>query len=493
MRAYAICGILFFSQTCLVATEAPENKALYQRRESKTMASISDLYVTDGQFSEAVQFLGQLVAIPSVSNPHSPDYSMEQLTIAAQILEWKLQGLGFKVACPSVDGSPPFVIAEKTTDVSKPTLLLYAHYDVQPVNREKWISDPFIMEERDGRLYGRGASDDKAGIVAIITALEAYSKSGRELPVNVKILFEGEEEFGSSHMKPLLEQNAQKLKADALIVLDGLNRDVQTGTLTSSTRGLVNLKLKVNALEKPVHSGIGCLAPDPAQALASLIYSLRDPRMIPGFMDNSLFLNDHEREILAKGSQSAESYARAMGVLKEVCLRGDPHESIYERIVQEPSISVVNMTCGQPNGGNSIQDSASCTIGIRLIPGQVPNQVAESVIKYLQSQAIMYELPIEVSRLEKGAWAWKANLSGHFSKKYLEALGENFPDTSAMPCGGALPLLREFQEIFPSMEMIVPGVEDPITAAHSHNESQDIKLFRNSINTLISFFDKAGK
>jgi len=499
-RAYIIWGVLLFFQEGVAASDAQSKKETVFHQQidvtsslKGTTSPIANLYVTDREFEEAVRFLGQLVAIPSVSNPNSPDYTMEHLTSAARCIERKLNDLGFNVSCPSIEGSAPFIIAEWVSDLRKPTLLLYAHYDVQPVDREKWISNPFIMEERDGRLYGRGASDDKAGIIAIITALEAYLKSVRELPVNVKLLFEGEEEYGSSHMKTLLKQRFQDLQADALIVLDGLNRDIHTGTLTSSTRGLVNIHLKINALEKPVHSGIGCLVPDPAQALAGLIYSLRDPKAIPGFMDNCQVLSNQEREILARDSQSSESYAKEMGVVQSACLRGNPKESIYERIVQEPSISVVNMHCGQPNGGNSIQESASCTIGIRLTPGQDPDQIVNAVINYLESQAKVYNLPIEVHPKEKGSWPWKADLAGPFSKQYFEALGENFRGISAMPIGGALPLLRDFQEIFPSMEMIVPAVEDPHTSAHSHNESQDLTIFRNSINALIAFFYKAGQ
>lgn len=472
MRALAICGIISLFGECLMATDA--------------------LKVTDEHFQEAVNLLGDLVAIPSVSHPKSPDYNMDHMKKTVRFIEGKLQSLGCTVSCPSIDDSAPFVIAELGKNPSKPTILLYAHYDVQPVQRDKWHTDPFVMQEKDGRLYGRGASDDKAGIVSIIAAIETYQKEGREIPVNIKLLFEGEEEYGSTHMKPLLEQKQKELQADALVILDGLNRDVDNGSLTSSTRGLTILSLKVKALEKPVHSGIGCLAPDPAQALAGLIYMLRDPKNIPEFMDSAQLLKNEEREILAKSSQSAESYAREMGVLQNAKLRGDPQESVYERIVQEPSISVINMNCGEPNGANSIQDYASCTIGIRVTPGQDPNKIADVVIRYLKSQAVMYDLPIEVKVEKRNSWAWKGDLSKPYSRMYLEALGENFPHSSATPCGGALPLLRDFEEVFPNMEMLIPAVEDPHTAAHSHNESQDISVFRNSINSLISFFEKAG-
>jgi cysteinylglycine-S-conjugate dipeptidase len=490
--ACAIGGMFLFVQTGKLGADTMKEKegSSYGQFPQN---QLTKLYLEDDEFDAAVHFLGELVAIPTVSNPNSPDYHVERLEEAAECIATKLKNLGFTASCLSVEGSPPYVLAEAIVDAAKPTLLLYAHYDVQPVDRKKWVSDPFIMEERNGRLYGRGASDDKAGIVSIIMALEAYQKKAGVLPINIKLLFEGEEEYSSSHMKSLLALKQSDLQANALIVLDGLNRDVGTGTLTSSTRGLVNIHLKVSALKNPIHSGLGCLVPDPAQGLTSLIYSLRDPKAIPGFFDDCLLLNEQERKILAQGSQSAESYAEETGVLEAVYLRGNPEESVYERIVQEPSISIVNMNCGQPNGGNSIQDSASCTIGIRLTPGQSPDRVADAVIHYLQSQDLMHNLVVEVSRKEQGAWPWKADLTGPFSTKYFEALGENFLAASAMPCGGALPLLHDFEEVFPAMEMIVPAVEDPYTSAHSHNESQDKAIFRNAINSLIAFFYKAGK
>ncbi len=444
------------------------------------------------QMADAISDLEKLVAIPSVSNPGSPDYNMKHLDAAAGFVARRLELLDFNVRTVRIGDSPLFVLAEKIVDTAKKTILLYGHTDVQPVDREKWSSDPFKLEERNGRLYGRGASDDKGGVIAILSALKAYKDAGMELPVNVKILFEGEEEFGSSHMSSLLKQEGEALKADALVVMDGGNRDVDSGTLTSSTRGLANIILKVNALQKPVHSGMGCLVPDPAQAIARLVSSLSDPKAIPGFLDDWEKLKPEERAILAKGSQSAASYAKEMGVVEGAELRGDPDISIYERIVEEPSISVVNMNCGQPNGGNSIQDSASCTIGIRTAPGQDPDRVADVVMKYLRSQPVMYNLPIEVSLQKKGSWAWKADLSMPFAKLYLKALSQNFEQSCAMPCGGALPLLREF-ECFPNMEKLVPGVEDPETSAHSHNESQHINLLEKASNSLVAFLYKAGQ
>lgn len=447
-------------------------------------------HVSATAFNKAIEELREYVAIPSVSNPNGSDYKMESLVKAAEFAITRLKKLGFEAEGVSVKNSAPFVIGGRHVDDKKPTI--YAHYDVQPVDRKDWKSDPFKLDDRDGRLYGRGSSDDKGGIIAILTALETLQSENNELPVNVKVLFEGEEEYGSSNMREILELQAKRLDAQALVVLDGLNKDKDSGTLTSSTRGIVNIKLNVHALKEPVHSGVACLAPEPAQALSKLISSLENPKLIPGFMDGFKPMNEAERKILKDSSQTPESYAKENGVLDGLNLRGDPNESIYERIVEEPSLSIVNMNCGQPDGGNSIQAHASCTIGIRVLPGQNPDKVAEAVMNYIKEQKVMYNCKVDMKQ-ETGCFAWKANLSGKYSTKYLQALAENFKASCAMPCGGALPLLKEFEEVFPKAEIMIPALEDPGCAAHGNNESLDKNIFKNAINSLISFLVKAGE
>ena len=458
---------------------------------------VANVTVSETQMAFAVKELTEFVAIRSVSNPESPDYSMEHLEAAAAFPATRLQDLGFEVSLvrieePAPEELAPYVIAQKIVDVAKPTVLLYAHYDVQPVDRDHWTSDPFVLVERDGRLYGRGSSDDKAGIISILTMLRVYQEAGVALPVNVKILFEGEEEYGSSHMGKLLAREAKKLSANALVVLDGLNRNVKTGSLTSSTRGLVNIKLSVEALEKPVHSGIGVLAPDPAQALASLVHSLH-PELIPGFTDGCEVLSSEERKILREGSITEEAHAKELGVKGgPACLRGDRMESVAERIASQPDLSIVNMNCGIPGGGNSIQDKAECTISCRILPGQSPKHIAQRVITYLHSQDVRFGLKVE-AELKESASAWKADLTGPFSQAYFDSMKSTFPNATADPCGGALPLLDDFKLVFPEMELIVAGMEEPASYAHSHNESQHLGQFEDVTRCLVDFLNRAGK
>lgn len=453
-----------------------------------------NLQILPKQFQESLELLKQFVAIPSVSNTGSPDYNIDNLNQAANFTATQLKALDFDVTLESIDGCPPAVIAKRVVDVAKPTLCLYGHYDVQPtIDPTKWDTPPFELVEKDGRIYGRGSSDDKAGITAIIAALKVFKDANIELPVNINILFEGEEEFGSIHFEEILKKNAEYLKSDALVVMDSLNIDTQTGTLTSSTRGTVNLFLKVIGLEKPIHSGLGLLSPDPAQVLADLITTLRNPREIEGFMDNCEELSEAEIQILSQSSQTAESYAEENGLIPGAHLRGDPKTPIYVRTATEPSISIVNMKCGVPNGGNSIQAEATCQIGIRVTSGQEPHRIAQVITEHLKKQENRWNLQVEITYNNDGSFAWKGDLEKKFSKLYLEAMRENFPKIGAMPIGGALPLLNVFKKCYPNIECILPGVEDPKTAAHSFNESQDLALLERSINSLITFIDKCGK
>lgn len=452
--------------------------------------SVSSSYqINSADLNYALEQLSSFVAIPSVSNPYADYYSMENLQRAADFTADRFKEIGFEVRQVSIDGSAPYVLAQKIVDVALPTLLFYAHYDVMPVEEAKWKTPPFVLTIIDGRAFARGASDDKAGVIVTSTALALYLREYGIFPCNIKFLSEGEEEYGSKHMEALVEQEKAFLKADALVVLDGGNLDSETGTLTASTRGILNLNLSVKTMEKPTHSGVGCLVPDPSAIMAELMVSVKDPRKIPGFMDTCHFLNETEIQLLNESSQTAEAYASDHNLLNNVRLRGDPNSSVYSRIAEEPSISFVNGRWGISHGGNSIQECANCEVGVRVTAGQDPNKVAEALKNYLLAQDVQ-GAEVTITQNEAGSHAWKGDLSGPFTQKYLSALGEVFKTTHVQPCGGALPFLHTFTKISPDMEIIIPGVEDPKCAAHSHNESQDIALFGNAINSVIAFLKR---
>lgn len=441
-------------------------------------------------WQEALSELREFVAIRSVSHPTSPDYSPQALLQAAVFVQSRFEALGFSTRLVRTDDqkeNAPFVVAQRMESASLPTVLLYGHYDVQPVERDHWTTDPFVLTERDGRLYGRGASDDKAGIITILTALRALLKRDGRLPVNVKILIEGEEEYGSTHMPALLRQEGKGLTADAVVVMDGSNITSEIGCITSFTRGCLTMELQVNALKQPVHSGVYCIAPDPAMFLATLVSSLSKPSLIPGFLQDVQPWSTRERLLLQQSSVSVEAFREEAGLLPGPTLRGEA--SIFERLAELPCISVTNMTSGERGGSGSIQASAHCSLVARLTTGQDPDRVLESIRMHLESQPNECNV---IWRLKKGFGcpAWKGASTGPFAQSYLRALRKNFGKSAVSVCGGSIPWLAELQAAFPNTECFLAGIEDNLTAAHSHNESQHKGVMRNAICSLVDFLNK---
>jgi len=451
------------------------------------MATLQPLLaVTDTQMQQAHTRLGEFVAIPSLSDSTNTEYDRDALDQAAHFVKKEFEQLEFNAREVQVEDSPLYVVAERIHDVSLPTILFYAHYDVQPVDRDQWTSNPFVMKERNERLYGRGASDDKAGIIAISTALKALKDAGLETRYNIKILSEGEEEFGSTHMPAFLAQEKENLRADAMIILDGLNKNVDTGTVNNSLRGILQMAMHVDALAQPVHSGLGCIAPDPIMAMATYVSSLSDPRTIPGFMDECTLLNQAEGALLDQNSVTAEEHAAELGVLEGGTLRGDSTHSVYRRIVDEPSLTVTDFVSGETGGPGIVQNRSECTISVRLTPGQTADHVERCIRTHLKAQTVPGNLPFILER-KVAATAWKSDVTQPYTQLFLEAMKTAYPAAGPMPCGGAIPLLGEFDKALPNMEKIVAGVEDPDTNAHSHNESQSKAVLQRTVDSLIHF------
>lgn len=458
-------------------------------------AVASRLTLSDAQFHTVIGHLKNYVPIQTVSNlgekpsQETIEANKKTMLAGAEFAKGLLEDAGFEPELITVDNSNPYVVATRVQDVSLPTIMFYAHYDVQPVDPSEWDSDPFIVEERDGRLYGRGVSDDKAGVITIITALGTYLKEHGALPFNVVVVFEGEEEIGSPNFAKFVEVHQEKLNADVLIVMDGINQSSTNASLTPSTRGIVSYDVRVDAQTKSVHSGVGFNLPDPERQLSRIKASLDDLEANPQFGKCS-DLSDEERIALRKDSQSYEAYARASGLVEGAKLRGDPAISIAEHAMTLPTLTVLNAACGKPRGGNSIQSHASAQISCRVLPGQDPHEIGEMIKTHIEGVRNPQNLKVTVALSEEPSWAWKGDVSMPHSQMYLDSLREEFPKASADPCGGALPLLKILQTIFPKMEMVVPAVEDDKTDAHSANESQDLGVLRNAINSMFRYFDK---
>jgi len=275
--------------------------------------------------------LKKLVRIPSVS---FPGFDPAKVRASAEATASLLRERGFsKVQLLEVEGAHPYVYGEILEAPEKPTVLLYAHHDVQPAGEEAaWSSPPFEPTERKGgpdnspRLYGRGAADDKAGIVVHTSAVESWRKGSGGLPLNVKIVVEGEEEVGSGHLTAFLKQNAKLLKADAIVLTDTSNFETGLPSITTALRGIVVVSVEVRGLKQSVHSGMwGGPVPDPVMGLCRMLASLTNPDgsiAIPGIKEQVKPLTESERKSIAALPGDDAHFRKQAGMLPGVELLG---------------------------------------------------------------------------------------------------------------------------------------------------------------------------
>lgn len=286
--------------------------------------------------------LKNLVRIPSVSFPGFDPAPLKQSAASVAGL-LKKNGLP-DVRIMDAGIGHPSVFGQWTGAQGAPTILLYAHHDVQPTGRENlWTSPPFEPSERNGRLYGRGVSDDKAGAMMHIAAVGSYLKSAGSLPVNVKVLIEGEEEVGSTNLNALLGRHRDLFAADVVLIADSENFDSGIPSLTASLRGIVTVNVEVRSLGSSVHSGTwGGPLPDPVLALSKMLAALVDDQgrpAIPGIMDKVRGLSPAEKAELAALPFNEERYRKQSTILDGVRITGG-EGTVYEKMWRRPSIAV---------------------------------------------------------------------------------------------------------------------------------------------------------
>lgn len=377
------------------------------------------------------------------------------------------------------DGAPPAVLAERRPVDGRsdaPTVLLYAHHDVQPPGEpDAWSSPPFEPTERGDRLYGRGTADDKAGIVAHLAAIDAWSGSRGGPPCAVKLIVEGEEEVGSAHLAEFLAAHGDRLGADVVVVADTLNWQVGVPTLTTSLRGLVDAVVEVRALDHTVHSGMyGGPVPDPVTALAKLLGAAVDVHgavAIPGFADDARPVSDTERQALQQLDFDVEAFRRDAGLLSGVPLAGDPDAHPLERVWRRPHLTVIGIDAPDVTGAaNAIQPSARAKVSVRLAPGQDPNRARRLLADWLASHV---PFGLEVTVTEGTAAApYEVDQQHPAVGAAAEALARAYGrDPVFAGVGGSIPFLEPLTTRLGDVPVLMVGIEDPDTRAHGIDES----------------------
>jgi acetylornithine deacetylase/succinyl-diaminopimelate desuccinylase-like protein len=439
----------------------------------------------DERFDAARRDLEDLVRIPSISADRDrfPDV---RASADATVELLRAHGLEH-VRTSGVEGSQPFVIGEwMHAGPDRPTVLLYAHHDVQPPGIvENWASDPFLPEERDGRLYGRGSADDKAGAVAHAHAVGAWLSAAGTLPCNVRVLVEGEEEIGSPTLHAFLTAHLEELRADVLVLADAGNWSVGVPGLTYSLRGLASADVELRALEGPQHSGMaGGALPDPVMALARLLDSLVDEHgdvAFDGAFDGLLEPQAEARAPLAGFDDRPDKWARTFGVRPGVQLTGDPATTLHERLWLRPCLTVIGID-GHPIKGssNQIVARASARLSLRLGPGQDPDRVVDHLRAHVERH-VPWGLECRFTPLE-GSPAWQTDPTGPAFDAARRALHAGFgAEPVLMGVGGSIPFVGPFADAFGGIPALLMGPDDPGSNIHGENESLHLGDWRSLI------------
>ena len=409
--------------------------------------------------------LERLVRIPSVSadptaRPHVEQSAAE---VARQLRDAGLPDV--KVVTPT--GGLPAVVGHRPGPAAAPTVLLYAHHDVQPAGEDaEWDSDPFEPVERGGRLYGRGAADDKAGVAVHCAALRML---GHQLGVGVSVLVEGEEEIGSPTLPALLTQLRNELAPDVLVLADSTNWRVGVPALTTSLRGGVNVVVEVRTLRHAVHNGVyGGPVPDALTALARLIATLHDDRgevAVTGLSRSgadSLDLTDHQ-------------FRSDAGMLDGVELLGAG--TLTSRLWRGPALSVIGIDAPAVDAAAMVLvPSARAKLTLRIGPGDDAAGARDALVSHLHAHA-PWGAEVTVTAGTPVA-PYDAVTSGPAYRAAQEAYAEAWGKPPVhIGVGGSIGFLAPFARAFPQAEVLVTGVEDPDTRAHGPNESLHLRDF----------------
>jgi len=421
---------------------------------------------------EITKLLSEMVEIKSISSDKN---HRDDVDASAQFVENLFVNLGLNTQVIKVAGGMPAVVAHTEIDPSKKTVLLYAHHDVQPVgDLDLWNTDPFDPVIKDGRLYGRGSGDNKAGVVVHYNVVKQLLK---DLPVNIRIFIEGEEEIGSPTMSDFIEQNREALEADVIVIADSSNVKIGVPTVTTTLRGLADAVVEVDQPMRPVHSGMGGgIVPDAFMVLSKIIASFHNENgdlMIEGLTPTDM-----------KVAELDKTYTKKMLGSDEINLFDT--ESISKRLWLEPALSVLAIDAPSVEDAvNLVIPKAKAKISLRLPPTEDP----EHAMKMLE-QHVMKNIPWNASVKfipnSKGSGV-VADPDKPFTKELVNSFNliwEN--ETAYIGVGGSIPFANDFVREFPNAELVLVGASDEeLGNAHAPNESVQIDHIEMLIESLV--------
>jgi cysteinylglycine-S-conjugate dipeptidase len=446
---------------------------------------------------DLVRDLAALVAIPSISTDGEHQKEVEQ---TAELTCEHMRGAGLQnVGILRTNGSNPYAYGEWLGAAGKPTVFLYAHHDVQPINfREDWRSDPWTLTPRDGRLYARGAADDKGAITAQLAAVAAWLKTKGELPVNVKMVVEGEEEIGSQNLLGFFREHQKQLQSDVIVVCDTENLDTGLPSITYALRGIVAVRVEVESARMPVHSGMagGALA-DAALALNVLLSRLywgNAPLPIPHFYDKVRPLTPRERQAMASLPADQAKFRDDLGIFPGVRFALENNTSVYEQTWRKPAVTVIAQEASSIKGAsNQVLPRASAIVSCRIVPDQDPQEVYEQ-LKAVLTVDPPWGVRVMVKEHGKPVKWWMTDPTGPAFESAVEAMRQGFGrEPISIGCGGTIGFVGPLADLFGGAPALLLGIEDPKSNAHAPNESLHEGDWQNLMRSLVHLFANLGK
>ena len=433
--------------------------------------------------------LKEFLTIPSISNNAENRADMER---CAEFLRDQLETIGMQRAAVFPTQGHPIVYGEWLGAPGRPTVLFYGHYDVQPVDPlDLWISGPFEPTVRDGEIYARGAIDDKGQVWMNLKAAEAHLQDQGTLPVNLKLLLEGEEEVGSAHLDTFIQSHQELLKADVALISDTPMFDRGIPSICYGLRGLAYFQLDLKGSSQDLHSGsFGGTVINPNFALAQIISSLKDSEgriLIPGFYDDVAPMSDREKEELSRLPFDRERFRAEVGAPE---LFGEKGYGTLERIWSRPTLEV-NGLCGGFTGEGAktvIPATAMAKISMRLAPDQDPDRIAHLFERHLKT-ITPDSVELTLTRMHGGK-PWLTPIDHPAIRAASRAFEKGF---GASPVfvreGGTIPVVTTLAETL-GLSTVLMGVGLPDENAHAPNERMDLGNYQNGIVSVAHFFDQ---
>jgi acetylornithine deacetylase/succinyl-diaminopimelate desuccinylase-like protein len=437
----------------------------------------------------AIERLSTYLRVPAISC--DPAHAGDVRTLANQIRD-DLAALGFdRARVLDVDGAHPIVAAEwLKAGPAKPTILIYGHFDLQPVKGEHWATPPHEPTRKGDRLYARGAADDMGGWVSHMVALEAWMQEAGGLPCNVKLIIEGEEEIGSPNLEKFMDAYPDVFTSDVMVLTDCENPSTEIPGLTVSLRGLLELEVAVETAESDVHSGIwGNIAPDAAMCLVKLLARLVDDdgRLCIAPMDVPQEWVEASRDV----PLNEDVVRKGAHLLPHSKPLPDRHLSPAAWVWRQPAVTILSTTLPTPDREkNALRKRASAVLSLRVAPGQTAEQLTAALEKTLQENT-PGGVKVEITKKPGGASSWLYTPKGPAfeaaDRAYVKSWGRPLLQIGI---GGSIPFVALFGRRFGDLPLILNGVMDPETTAHGPNESLHLGVFAKAIVANVYLLDE---